>query len=71
MEFGAVNLDQAREAGRWAREAGRGIETCPTYAIGQQGYEMRAAWRSGWAEEDGRIRALPALRKVEPARRGK
>lgn len=51
-----MNIQQARVAGGWAREAGRGIESCPTYAIGEQGAPYRQAWRDGWAERDRQIR---------------
>lgn len=42
--------DEAREAGRNARERGRGMDTCPEYGMGEEAYRARKAWRLGWAE---------------------
>lgn len=42
--------EEAYQAGRWAREAGRGIDSCPEYGQGERAYQARKAWREGWAE---------------------
>jgi len=51
-----MDIEQARIAGGWARENGRGIDTCPTYAIGEQGEPYRRAWKEGWRATDERMR---------------
>lgn len=48
----AYTTDQAYQAGRWAREAGRSPASCPMYAMGDEGMRLREAWRKGWAEQD-------------------
>lgn len=50
-----MNLDYANEAGRMARERGRGIETCPLYAAGEDGRRWQAAWKSGWEAKDAEM----------------
>lgn len=42
--------EEARQAGRWAREAGRGLDSCPEYGLGEEACRARKAWRAGWAE---------------------
>jgi len=44
--------EQAVEAGRRARQAGKGRETGPLYEMGDAGQRLRDAWRSGWDAED-------------------
>lgn len=51
-----MDIDQARVAGGWARENGRGIETCPTYALGEQGEPYRKAWKAGWLYANERMK---------------
>ncbi len=46
----AATLAHARQAGRWAREAGRPITSCPMYAMGALGRAWRDAWCAGWKE---------------------
>ena len=50
-----ADLGYAHEAGGRARENGRDLSTCPTYAIGQLGDAWRKAWREGWHETDQRL----------------
>lgn len=52
----ASDLDYAHEAGARARENGRALSSCPTYAIGQLGEAWRREWRAGWTEQDNAIR---------------
>lgn len=47
------SLNHAWEAGRWAAEAGRGIETCPLFSMGELGKAWRDAWRTGWRSVRG------------------
>lgn len=49
----AQSIAHAREAGRWAAEAGRPITNCPTYAMGELGREWREAWKAGHREASG------------------
>lgn len=56
-----MHADQAYIAGGWAREAGRGIDSCPTYMPGAGGQEFRDAWKRGWQDMD---------LKMKEARRG-
>jgi len=49
--------EEAQQAGRWAREAGRGIDSCPEYGQGERAYQARKAWREGWAEAGPKERA--------------
>lgn len=49
------DLDYAHEAGGKARENGRPLSSCPTYAMGSMGAAWRKAWRDGWQEADKRI----------------
>ena len=42
--------------GRWAREAGRGIETCPHYGITDEAAEQRRERRGGWNERDRELK---------------
>lgn len=51
-----VNIEQAYIAGQWARETGRSIDSCPTYAMGEQGAPYRDEWRRGWKDTDEQIR---------------
>jgi hypothetical protein len=44
--------DDARQSGRNAREAGRPMDSCPHYAMGDAGYLLRKAWRDGWVQYD-------------------
>ena len=49
-------LAQAKEAGGWAREAGRPIDACPTFCNGPIGQPQRDAWRAGWAYTDSQMK---------------
>ena len=51
-----MNLDHARSAGSMARERGRGIDTCPLYAMGQMGWVWQRAWMAGWKAKDAEVR---------------
>lgn len=48
-------LEHARQAGENARAAGRGIDTCPLYAMGEDGRRWQAAWRQGWNARDAEM----------------
>lgn len=50
-----MNLDHARAAGRMARENGRGLDTCPLYAMGEMGRTWQAAWKSGWEAKNAEM----------------
>jgi hypothetical protein len=39
-----------------ARAAGRGIETCPLFAMGAMGMAWQREWKAGWQERDQSIR---------------
>lgn len=56
-----MTLDDARQAGEWARDAGKPIGDCPMYGPGEDGYQKRKAWREGWVRRD-RQKAQEALR---------
>lgn len=43
---------QSEEAGESARRAGRGVETCPRYGMGEYGRIRAEAWRNGWEREN-------------------
>lgn len=45
-----------RQFGRWAREAGRGINSCPGYGITDEASDQRTEWRAGWNERDREMR---------------
>lgn len=45
-----------RQFGRWAREAGRGINSCPGYGITDEASDQRTEWRAGWSERDREMR---------------
>lgn len=62
-----MNLDHAREAGSRARKNGRGIDTCPLYAMGDIGMQWRQAWMSGWNKAEAEFRRLHPL-PIEPKR---
>jgi ribosome modulation factor len=47
-----MTTDDARMAGRWARDGGRGINECPLYGPTEADAEMRRAWMDGWREQD-------------------
>lgn len=53
------------QAGRYARQAARGQDTCPHYGIHPEAREQVAEWRRGWADEDREINA----RRQKHARR--
>lgn len=38
--------------GRWAREAGRPMSSCPLYGITEEDRAKREEWRAGWNELD-------------------
>ncbi|WP_157726246.1 hypothetical protein [Xanthomonas citri] len=43
-------LTQARESGRYAREAGRSLSDCPRYGITPDAAELRKQWQLGFNE---------------------
>ena len=43
-------LTQAWQSGRYAREAGRPISSCPLYGITDDAAELRAQWQCGYQE---------------------
>lgn len=51
-----MDVEQAYIAGVWAREAGRGMETCPTYMPGHGGRPARDAWKRGWNDMDKKMK---------------
>ena len=51
-----VERIRPRQFGRWAREAGRGINSCPGYGITDEAAGQRTEWRAGWNERDREIR---------------
>lgn len=53
--------DQAYQAGRFARQAARGIDTCPRYGITPDARLLVERWKEGWADED-RVRAPKGAR---------
>ncbi|MCI2243808.1 hypothetical protein L3067_04195 [Xanthomonas sp. PPL568] len=44
--------EQAREAGRRARQVGKGRDDGPRYGITADDRALREAWVLGWEEED-------------------
>lgn len=44
--------EQAKLAGASARQAGRPRTSCPMYALGQQGQQLRDVWQQAWDDED-------------------
>ena len=54
----ADDLDYAHQAGARARQNGRPLSSCPTYAMGDLGNAWRKAWREGWAEKDREFTAV-------------
>lgn len=54
---GGLNVERIRprQFGRWAREAGRGINSCPGYGITDEAAGQRTEWRAGWSERDREI----------------
>ncbi len=57
-EKGGVMVERIhpRQFGRWAREAGRGINSCPGYGITDEASDQRTEWRAGWNERDREMR---------------
>lgn len=47
---------QAKQAGMYARQAGRPITVCPRYGITRDAGVLREAWKQGWTDEDERRR---------------
>lgn len=43
-----AELDQAEQAGRWARDACRSRESAPRYEMGLDGVKRRRRWQAGW-----------------------
>lgn len=43
-------LTQARESGRYARENGRPISSCPMYGITPDAADLRKQWQAGFNE---------------------
>jgi len=72
-----MNLEHAREAGALARQNGRGIDTCPLYAMGEMGWTLQRAWLSGWNKAEAEFRRLhpetiePTKTKTAPIRKGR
>lgn len=48
--------EQAKIAGRSARSAGRGRDSCPMYALGAAGAMLREAWQYSWDQRDAEIK---------------
>ena len=48
--------EQAKVAGRSARNAGRSRDSCPMYALGAAGAMLREAWQSEWDQRDAEIK---------------
>lgn len=44
--------EQANQAGRYARQASRGRDTCPRYGITPDARVLRDQWYAGWDAED-------------------
>jgi len=42
----------AYQAGRYARQAARGLDTCPRYGITPEARQEVAEWRRGWNDQD-------------------
>lgn len=55
-ESSSSELLSPRQFGRWAREAGRGINSCLGYGITPEAASLRAEWRAGWNERDREMR---------------
>ena len=51
-----AQFEQAYLAGIAARQVGRKRDSCPTWALGEQGALWREQWRRGWDDEDARRR---------------
>ena len=51
-----AQFEQAYLAGVTARQVGRNRDSCPTWALGEQGALWREQWRRGWDDEDARRR---------------
>lgn len=52
-----VELAQAEQAGRWARDACRSRESAPRYEMGQDGVTRRRRWQAGWDKRDQELSA--------------
>ncbi|MBN8262405.1 MAG: hypothetical protein J0L59_08780 [Xanthomonadales bacterium] len=46
---------RAEDAGRAARRAGRGRDTCPLYGMGRDEALLREAWWNGYDAQDAEI----------------
>lgn len=55
----------AYQAGRYARLAARGQDTCPRYGITPEARQEVAQWRRGWEDQD---REMAARRTTSPQR---
>lgn len=44
--------EQAYASGRFARQAGRGIDACPRFGITPEAQQLVERWKSGWEDED-------------------
>lgn len=53
-------LRAAHQTGRWMREAAKGRDSVPLYAMGPDGHELRKAWQAGWDERDSEIKRRAA-----------
>ena len=51
-----AQFEQAYLAGVTARQVGRNRDSCPTWALGEQGALWREQWRRGLDDEDARRR---------------
>ena len=54
MEGKMTPKQQAYQAGTWARESGRGIDSKPMYGQTEECAELRKEWERGWKDEDAR-----------------
>jgi len=58
MSDRARELEQAYNAGRYARQASRDRNTCPMYGITPDAGELRERWRQGWDDQDSTRRQV-------------
>jgi len=52
MTLDRQQWDRTYAAGRSARQAGRGIDTCPRYGITPDARLLVERWKEGWDDED-------------------
>lgn len=52
----AYELERARQAGRYMRDAHKDRNSAPLYAMGEDGLALRKAWLAGYDERDEQIK---------------